>query len=99
MATRHNSKSFAVKNHGLCVRAAALLVKAAKVFDAEIIVKCNHNSANATNIFNVLSLCAVKGMEITVIADGREADKAISAIRNIFTGSLLEDTRTMCGSQ
>ena len=50
----NKNTSFIVKDHGLCVRAATLLAKAAKVFDAEIMVKCNCSTANALNIFNVV---------------------------------------------
>jgi len=93
----NNIKSFVVKGHGLCVRVADFVAKAAKVFDVEIMIKFNRYTSKVLNAFNGLLVCAVKGMKITATANGREVDK-VNAVRRIFSG-YLDDERTILGNQ
>lgn len=71
---------------GLHARAAAKFVTTASAFNAEIMVHRNGREVNGKSIMGVMMLAAAKGTEITVHADGDDADEALQAI-----GSLIAD--------
>lgn len=69
---------------GLHARPAAILVRVAQQYDAEIEITYCARVANAKSILGVLTLCAEKGAEVTVVAVGDDADAAIEAITSLF---------------
>jgi phosphotransferase system HPr (HPr) family protein len=80
----HSAKLVVASSQGLRARTAAMLVKVARGFEAEILVQCDHKEANAKSIVSILSLCVAKGIEVTVTARGRDAREAIQAMKNLF---------------
>ncbi len=68
---------------GLHARPAALFVKIAKQFSSEITVFCKGKQANAKSILTVLALGADQGSEITIRAEGSDADQALSELRDL----------------
>lgn len=74
---------------GLHARAAAKFVTTASQFESDIQVSRNGRSINGKSIMGVMMLAAAKGTEITVRADGDDAEKAlteINALINDFFG-------------
>lgn len=69
---------------GLHARPAAMLVRVAQQYDAEIEITYCARVANAKSILGVLTLCAERGAEVTVVAVGDDADAAIEAIAGLF---------------
>ncbi len=65
---------------GLHARPATLFVKKASEFESEILVTHGDRTANAKSILNVLTLGAHQGAEITIDANGPDADEALSAL-------------------
>ena len=65
---------------GLHLRAAGALVQVACRFHAEIRLKRGNNEANAKSIMSVLSLAAGKGVELTLVAEGDDAEAALTAL-------------------
>jgi phosphotransferase system HPr (HPr) family protein len=76
---------------GLHARPAALLVRTAQDYDAEIVMVCGGRSVNAKSIMGILTLGAAQGAIVTVTAEGREAAEAIRAIEDLFACSFHEE--------
>ncbi len=69
-------------------RPAALLVKLAQAFDADIRISVNGRTADAKSILSLLILGAEHGTAVTVSAAGPDATDAIRAIRDFFSCKL-----------
>ena len=73
--------SFLVRNRlGLHARAATKLVTLASRYSCEISVIRDGQVANAKSVMGVLLLCGAKGTQLTVEAEGEEAELAIREI-------------------
>jgi phosphocarrier protein HPr len=69
---------------GLHGRAAAMLVKLEHSFDAELILECCGQTANAKSIMGILSLGSENCTELTATATGPEAPAMIRALEELF---------------
>lgn len=69
---------------GLHGREAAMLVKLERSFDADLLLECGGQQANAKSIMGLLSLEAEHCAELLVTARGPEADPMIRAIEELF---------------
>ncbi|MFH0913285.1 MAG: HPr family phosphocarrier protein [Candidatus Omnitrophota bacterium] len=74
-------KKLIVKNkQGLHARPAALFVQLANKFDARITVVRDEERVNGKSIMGILMLGAEKGSEITIEAEGDDAELAIAEL-------------------
>ncbi|MBI2980807.1 MAG: HPr family phosphocarrier protein [Deltaproteobacteria bacterium] len=86
-ATKTASRSFKIKNElGLHARAAALFVKTASKFKAEISIKKGAHEVNGKSIMGLLMLAAGHGTEIQLAANGPDAPRALQEL-----GGLIEN--------
>jgi phosphocarrier protein HPr len=69
---------------GLHGRAAAMLVRLEHSFDAELILECCGQTANAKSIMGILSLGSENCTELTATATGPEAPAMIRALAGLF---------------
>lgn len=69
---------------GLHARAAAKFVTTASTFNADILVRRDGREVNGKSIMGVMMLAAAKGTDITVFADGNDADDALKAIGELI---------------
>ncbi|HEY2865911.1 MAG TPA: HPr family phosphocarrier protein [Pyrinomonadaceae bacterium] len=78
---------------GLHARAAAKLVRLASTFESDITIGrvdlCS--SANARSILNVLTLAAVEGTTLEVVAAGSDEAAALEAVSGLFNSRFDED--------
>lgn len=81
-----------VNELGLHARAAALFVRLAEQFSAEITVSKGGVSVTATSIMGLLMLAASKGSRITIGATGKEARPAIDALAALVAAGFDEGT-------
>jgi catabolite repression HPr-like protein len=65
---------------GLQARPAALFVQEANRFSADIFLERNGKKVNAKSIMGLMSLALGSGVEVNIIADGDDEEKAISAL-------------------
>ncbi|MGP3779427.1 HPr family phosphocarrier protein [Halanaerobium saccharolyticum] len=65
---------------GLHARPAAQFVQKAGKFDSKIEIVFEEKEVNAKSIMGVMSLGVGKGNEITVRADGADADQAVKEL-------------------
>lgn len=86
MSTQAEGKVRITNDLGLHLRAAGAVVQVASRFDAEIRLKRGNSEANAKSIMSVLSLAAGKGVELTIIADGADAQEAVTSLITLIDG-------------
>lgn len=73
-----------LRESGLHARPAALIVEAVQKLDASVTLTAGSKSATVRGIFDVLKLGAVHGAEVTISAEGPQADVAVDAIAAIL---------------
>ena len=76
---------------GLHARAATKLVKCGQQFTATIRVHKQQQVAEAANIMSLLMLAAPYGTELTIKAEGDDAEQALDAIQALFDARFEED--------
>jgi len=80
-------RTFTIRNRlGLHARAAALLVKTANRFAADVFIEKDGVEVNGKSIMGILMLAASKGSRITLKADGKNATQVLETL-----GKLIED--------
>ncbi len=85
------SKTFMIKNKlGLHARAAASLVKLTNKFNSDIKIIKEGTEADGKSILGILSFAAIKGTVITIVAEGEDADTAISDIEKLIESGFGE---------
>lgn len=75
---------------GLHARPAALFVQTAQKFQSDIQVQCCGRSGNAKSLLSVLGLGANSGAEITITAEGQDADEALAALKTLVEDNFGE---------
>jgi phosphocarrier protein HPr len=76
---------------GLHARASAKLVEAASRFKSHITVTKDGQSVEAVSIMGLMMLAASMGSEIEIVADGPDADEAMTAILALIEVKFGED--------
>lgn len=80
-----------VNQLGLHARAAAKLVTLASKFSAEIRIRKEGREVSGKSIMGVMMLAAAKGSQITLIAEGDDADQALSELAELVAQRFGED--------
>jgi phosphocarrier protein HPr len=100
MKSKRATTSVVVINSlGLHSRPAALLVRTAQVFEAEIMLECRGARLNAKSIIGILTMGAERGTKLRVMAEGHDAEEAVCAIKALFACAFHEeqgDARLAC---
>ena len=76
---------------GLHARAAAAFVKCVSLYNAEVIVEKDGQSADGYSILSLMILAASKGTTIKVKAEGEDAQAAIDAISALVNAKFGEE--------
>jgi len=79
-----------VNKYGLHARPAMQLVELANGFGSKIELSTNSITVDGKSIMSVMRLGAAKGTILKVVADGEDADEAISAIMELISGGFGE---------
>lgn len=75
------SKEFVIKNRlGLHARAAAQFVRLVNKFESDVTLMKDSYEINGKSILGVLSLAAVQGTTIKIVATGNDAREALKQI-------------------
>ena len=69
---------------GLHARAAAQLVKLTGTFKSDIFLQKDDDEVDGKSIMGVLMLAAAKGCDVSVRAEGEDAEDALKAIGKLF---------------
>ena len=80
-----------IKNNvGLHARPATFFIQKANSYRSSIWVEREDRRVNAKSLLGVLSLGIVKGMTITLIADGLDEDEALNGLSALINSSFNE---------
>ncbi len=76
---------------GLHARAAAAFVKTISPFDAQICVERLGQEVSGCSIMGLMMLAASKGTTINIKASGKDAQKAVDALKELINNKFNED--------
>jgi phosphocarrier protein len=86
------SQTFTIRNRlGLHARAAALLVKTANHFDANVMIEKDGVEVNGKSIMGILMLAASRGAKITVRVEGNDAGEALQTLEKLIENKFGEE--------
>ena len=80
-----------VNRLGLHARAAARLVTLASKFEADVHIRKDEREVSGKSIMGVLMLAAAKGSQITLIAEGTDAEQALAEIAQLIADRFGEE--------
>ena len=69
---------------GLQARPAAFFVQEANRFASEIFLEKDQKKVNAKSIMGVMSLAIGTGAQVTIIAEGIDAEEAVNRLRQMI---------------
>lgn len=70
---------------GLHARPAALFVQQANKFTSEIFVEKGGKTVNAKSIMGIMSLAISRGSQITIKAEGTDAERAVETLAEMVS--------------
>ena len=76
---------------GMHARPAALLVKTASAFEAQIFIEKDGERVNGKSIMGVITLGATYNSQLKVIADGPDEVAALDAMERLFENRFEEE--------
>ena len=76
---------------GMHARAAAKFVNLASTFDSEIEIEKSSRRVNGKSIMGVMMLAAAKGSQVTIHADGADAEQALADLEALIDNRFGED--------
>lgn len=81
-----------IKNRlGLHARAAIKLVELAQSYQATITISNEEKSATADSVMGLLMLESAQGQQVSVSADGNDAEAALSAVSELIEAGFDEE--------
>jgi len=85
---------FTIRNKlGLHARPAALFVKTANKFQSNIAVQRGKHKVNGKSIMGIMMLAAGPGSQITVTANGADAQESVIALEELVKNNFGEDLK------
>jgi phosphocarrier protein HPr len=92
MSAKKLTKELTVQNKlGIHARPAAMFVKTASRFTAEIMVEKDGETVNGKSIMGLMMLAAGPGSKLTVHANGADAPAAVSELEELLKRKFDED--------
>ena len=86
------AKDFVVANKlGIHARPAAMFVKVANQFDADVFVEKDGERVNGKSIMGLMTLEASQGVRIRVTATGDDAEQVLNEIQELIDNRFYED--------
>ncbi len=69
---------------GLHARPSLLIVKTVQKYHAKVFISNGHEQADARDILHLMALGAPCGTELTLTADGDDAEEVLDALEQLF---------------
>lgn len=73
---------------GIHARPAGMLVKEAKKYESEVLVRCGAKKADAEKLMALMSMGVKCGQEVTVEVSGADEETACAALEQFFKANL-----------
>src|SRR5699024_2078101 len=90
--TTMQSKSFLIIDEtGIHARPATILLQTATKFESDIELEYKSKKVNLKSIIGVMSLGVGKGAEVTIYADGKDEEDALTAISETLSSEGLTE--------
>ncbi len=81
-----------IKNKtGLHARPAALFVQIANKFESDITILKDDQEINGKSIMGILMLAAERGAVVTIVAEGDDAENAVSELSEVLLNDIEPD--------
>ena len=77
--------------YGIHARPAALFVKTASRFNADVHVEKDANRVSGKSIMGLMTLQASRGTVLTIVAEGDDAEEALDALVELVESKFGED--------
>ena len=87
-----------VNPQGLHARPADLLVRMANQYESSILIAKDGEAVDCKSILSLLTLGAAQGTELTLTADGADAEQALNAIGQLFESG-FDDSSQIQGAE
>lgn len=85
-------REFKILNqYGIHARPAALLVKTASRFDADVYIEKDGNRVSGKSIMGLMTLEACHGSKVKVLADGPDAEQMLDEIEALIESKFDEE--------
>ena len=85
-------QTFTIRNKlGLHARAAALLVKTANHYAADVVIEKDGIEVNGKSIMGILMLAASKGTKITLKVEGKDEAEAMQTLGQLIENKFGEE--------
>ncbi len=85
------SRNVTIKNSvGLHARPATFFIQKANTYKSSVWIEKEDCRVNAKSLLGVLSLGIVKGMEVTIIADGNDENEAVDGLTALIDSEFAE---------
>ena len=86
------SRDLEISNkYGIHARPAALFVKTAARFDAEVLVEKDGNVVSGKSIMGLLTLAASRGTKLRVTAEGADAEQVLDELQALVASKFDEE--------
>ncbi|MBI2437361.1 MAG: HPr family phosphocarrier protein [Lentisphaerae bacterium] len=86
------AREYVVQNrYGIHARPAALLVKTASKFEAEVTVEKGPVKVSGKSIMGLMTMEASCGAKIKIVAEGSDAQQALDEIERLFQNKFYEE--------
>ena len=80
----HKKKIIVRNDHGIHARVALQVAEKSKILDSKITLCKGCSKADGCSVLDMLLLCAEKGSEIEVVANGGDEEKCVETISELF---------------
>ncbi len=70
--------------HGMCARASLAIVNMVRRFQSKVQIRKGDQEADASEVLPILSLGVPQGAEITLSAQGLDAEEVLDALVRLF---------------
>lgn len=87
-----------VNTEGLHARPADMLARTALQYRSKIEVLCRNERVDAKSTLNLLILGATKGTEVTLVAEGDDAEEAVDALARLVASGFVEEQKPAQGN-
>ena len=82
-----------VNSQGLHMRPADMFVRLANRFSSEIQVAKGEQHVDGKSILSILTLAADHGTELKIVAQGNDADQAVTALAELIESGFAKDVQ------
>ncbi len=90
--TQSLSREFEILNqYGIHARPAALIVKAASRYDADVLVEKGDNCVSGKSIMGLMTLEASRGSKIRITVEGADAEELLDELEALIDRRFDED--------